>query len=118
MNKFKCMEFDDDNKRINILIGSEGYINYNDIARVSLLNEDAKYKGKGQPFVHQVLGGTTFYTLFGEPSFYVGLKIVLKDETIKAAYISNRATRINTDIYKEDVKEGNLIKNKIEKRIS
>ena len=117
-NKFKCIEFDDDNNRINILIGDKGFVNYKDIEKVSLLNEDAKFRGKTQPFVHQVLGGTTFYTIFGEPSFYVGLKIVLKDHTIKAAYISDRTTRLNTDIYKEDVKEGNLIKRKIEKRIS
>ena len=117
-NKFKCIEFDDDYNRINILIGDKGFVNYKDIEKVSLLNEDAKFRGKTQPFVHQVLGGTTFYTIFGEPSFYVGLKIVLKDHIIKAAYISDRTTRFNTDIYKEDVKEGNLIKRKIEKRIS
>ena len=35
-NKFKCIEFDDDNNRINILIGDKGFVNYKDIEKVSL----------------------------------------------------------------------------------
>ena len=41
---------------------------------------------------------------------YVGLKIVLKDKSVKAAYISDRVTGINTDIYREDVEEAEKIK--------
>lgn len=53
-----------------------------------------------------------------EPQFYVGLKIILKDETIKAVFISNRKTIFNTDIYNEDKKEAEEIKKMLDKRIS
>ena len=53
-----------------------------------------------------------------EPQFYVGIKILLKDETIKAVYISNRKTIFNTDIYNEDEKEAKKIKQMIDKRIT
>ncbi len=44
--KFNCVDFDDDNKRINILNGDKGYVNYKDIAKTTILNEKAKYHGK------------------------------------------------------------------------
>lgn len=37
--KFNCVDFDDDNKRINILNGDKGYVNYKDIAKTTILNE-------------------------------------------------------------------------------
>ena len=117
-NKFKCIEFDDENKQLRIVIGTEGTVSYSEIEKVSVLNEDAKFRGKSVPFSHQVLGGTTFYTFFGGPGMYVGLKIVLKDKSVKAAYISDRVTGINTDIYREDVEEAQKIKKMIDKRIS
>ncbi|WP_462246699.1 hypothetical protein [Faecalitalea cylindroides] len=116
--KFNCVEFDDDKKQLEILNGTSVTINYDDIAKVSILNEEAKFRGKSKPFSHQVLGGTTFYTIFGEPRFYVGLKIVLKDKSEYAAYISDRITGLNTDIYHEDVKEAETIKQMIDKRIT
>ena len=117
-NKFKCIEFDDENKQLRIVIGTQGTVSYSEIEKVSVLNEDAKFRGKSVPFSHQVLGGTTFYTFFGGPGMYVGLKIVLKDKYVKAAYISDRVTGINTDIYREDVEEAEKIKKMIDKRIS
>lgn len=116
-NRFKCIEFDDENKQLKVLIGTEGIIKYDDIAKVSILNEDAKFKGKTEPFAHQVLGGTTFYTFFGGPGLCVGLKIVLKDKSVRAAYISERVTGVNTDIYREDVAEAEKIKSLINRRI-
>lgn len=92
---FKCLEFDDENKRLNILIGNVDFIDYDKIAKVSVLNEDANFRGKSVPFSHQVLGGT-----------------------INAAYISDRKTGMNTDIYLEDVKEAEHIKKMINKRIT
>lgn len=50
-----------------------------------------------------------------EATFYVGLKITLKDGTIKAAYISDRKTGFNIDIYHKDEEEANTIKKIIEK---
>lgn len=115
---FKCIKFDDENKRLNILIGNVDFIDYDKIAKVSVLNEDANFRGKSAPFSHQVLGGTTFLSGALEPSFYVGLKISLEDGTINAAYISDRKTGMNTDIYLEDVKEAEHIKQMINKRIT
>ena len=51
-----------------------------------------------------------------EATFYLGLKITLKDGTIKAAYISDRKTGFNIDIYHKDEKEANAIKKIIEKK--
>lgn len=116
--KFNCVEFDDENKRLNILIGDEGIIRYKDIQKVSILNQQASFKGEAKPFTHQVLNGTAFLCGIMEPQFYVGIKILLKDETIKAVYISNRKTIFNTDIYNEDEKEAKKIKQMIDKRIT
>lgn len=51
-----------------------------------------------------------------EATFYVGLKVTLKDRTIKAAYISDRKTGFNIDIYCEYEEETNTIKKIIENR--
>lgn len=51
-----------------------------------------------------------------EATFYVGLKVTLKDGTIKAAYISDRKTGFNIDIYHKDEEEANAIKKIIKKR--
>lgn len=116
--KFNCVDFDDDNKRINILIGDKGFVDYKDIIKVSVLNEEAKFRGKSKPFAHQVLGGTTFLSGALEPRFYVGLKIVLKDESVKAIYVSDIKTGFNTDIYKKDKETANRIKKILDKRIT
>ena len=115
--QFKCLEFDDLNQQLKIKIGTNETIKYNEIDKVSILNEEAKFRGKTKPFSHQVLGGTTFYTLLGEPSLYVGLKIVLKDQSICAAYVSDCKTRVNTDIYREDRQEAEKIKKAINRRM-
>lgn len=51
-----------------------------------------------------------------EATFYVGLKIPLKDGTIKAAYISDRKTGFNIDIYHKDEEEAYTIKKIIKKK--
>lgn len=112
----QCVQFDDEKKVLTIMETKEE-ISYDTIEKVTVLNEEAKFKGTSEPFTHQVLGGTTFYSMLGEPSLYVGLKIALKDGTSKAAYISNRKTGINTDIYQEDHKEAEAIKSKIDQVI-
>lgn len=47
---FKCIDFDDDNKRCNILIGDKGSINYSDISKIDVLNQKASFKGEPKPF--------------------------------------------------------------------
>ena len=115
--KFKCVKFDDEKKRITILLGNQSYINYEDIKKVSILNQQASFKDEKKPFTHQIMYGTAVLCGIMEPQFYVGLKFELKDGSIKAAYISNRKTIFNTDIYSEDMQEAEKIKSMIEKRI-
>lgn len=43
--KFNCVEFDDENKRLNILIGDEGIIHYKDIQNVAFVIEK-EFKSK------------------------------------------------------------------------
>lgn len=47
---FKCIDFDDDNKRFDILIGDKGSINYFDISKIDVLNQQAFFKGELKPF--------------------------------------------------------------------
>lgn len=49
---FKCIEFDDDNKRFNILIGDKGSINYFDISKIDVLNQQESFKGEPKLFTH------------------------------------------------------------------
>ena len=49
---FKCIDFDDDNKRFNILIGDKGSINYFDKSKIDVLNQQAFFKGEPKLFTH------------------------------------------------------------------
>lgn len=49
---FKCIDFDDDNKRFNILIGDKGSINYFDISKIDVLNQQASFKVEPKLFTH------------------------------------------------------------------
>ena len=46
---FKCIDFDDDNKRFNILIGDKGSINYFDISKIDVLNQQESFKVEPKP---------------------------------------------------------------------
>ena len=89
------VKFDDSCKQFEIVTGTQGKYSYDDVARVSVLNEKAKYKGKGIPLPSG---------LFQNPYLYVGVKIVLKDETVLAIYVSKEKTMVNTDQYIQDRK--------------
>ena len=41
--EFQSVVFDDENKKLSILIGSSGEVAYTDIEKVSVANEDAKF---------------------------------------------------------------------------
>ena len=100
--EYKCVQFDFDANTMELLNGTVGIYNLDDIDKCSVMNEEAKFKGKSKPFSHQVLGGTTFFTTLGEPRIYVGLKITLKNGDILAIYTSENPTGINTDQYHKD----------------
>ena len=50
MNLNDYVKFDDSRKQFEIVTGTQGKYSYDDVIRVSVLNEKAKYKGKGIPF--------------------------------------------------------------------
>ena len=55
---------------------------YEEIQKCSIQNEDANFKGKTKPFTHTILGGATFMAGAVEPMMYVGIKVVLKDNSV------------------------------------
>lgn len=118
LKQFQSVRFDDDNKKLDILMGTIGEISYEAIEKAAVLNEEASFHGKSIPFSHQVLGGTTFLSGALEPRFYVGIKITLKDGSIRAIYISKIKTGFNTDLYHKDTQEAKEIQKMIQKRIS
>lgn len=78
-----------------------------------IINEKAKYKGKDVPFTTVLPGGPLPSGLLQNPYLYVGVKIVLRDETVLAIYVSKEKTMVNTDQYIQDRK----IAKKIEEMI-
>lgn len=98
------VKFDDSRKQFEIITGTQGKYSYDDVTRVSVLNEKAKYKGKEVPFTAVLPGGPLPSGLLQDPYLYVGVKIVLKDETVLAIYVSKEKTMVNTDQYIQDRK--------------
>lgn len=115
--KYDSIEFNKSDKTFTILNGSTGTYSYTEIVKCSVLNEDSKFRGKTAPFEHQVLGGTAFLSMLGEPSLYVGLKLTMRDNTVLGVYISKEKTFVNSDVYNKDREEAETIKLFIEKII-
>lgn len=115
--KYDSIEFNKSDKTFTILDGSTGTYSYTEIVKCSVLNEDSKFRGKTEPFEHQVLGGTAFLSILGEPSLYVGLKLTMRDHTVLGVYISKEKTFVNSDVYNKDREEAETIKVFIEKII-
>ena len=65
---FRSVVFDQ--KSFEIKDGTTGMYQISDVKKVSVLNEETKFKGKTDPFLHQVLGGVTFLTI-GDNKCYV-----------------------------------------------
>lgn len=110
MNLNDYVKFDDSRKQFEIITGTQGKYSYDDVTRVSVLNEKAKYKGKDVPFTAVLPGGALPSGLLQDPYLYVG---VIKDETVLAIYVSKEKTMVNTDQYIQDRK----IAKKIEEMI-
>ena len=51
------------------------------------------------------------------PYLFVGVKVVLKDETVLAIYVSKEKALLNSDMYLSDLKEAKSILLKIQERI-
>ena len=114
---FESVIFNDNDRVFTILNGTKGTYSYTEIKKCSVLNEDSKFYGKTEPFLHQVLGGTTFVTMLGEPTVYGGLKLTMSDERSLAIYVSKVKTVTNSDKYMEDHKAAEEIKSLIDKII-
>ncbi|GJM59319.1 hypothetical protein [uncultured Dubosiella sp.] len=106
---FDSVTFDLLNKTFEILDGSIGVYRYEDIKRFAILNENARYRGKQTPFTALLPGSGLPAGIFSYPYMYVGIKVVLKDETILGIYVSKEKTMLNTDQYIHDRKIANEI---------
>ncbi|MGM9913143.1 hypothetical protein [Floccifex sp.] len=114
---FDSIIFNLENDSFEILDGTLGTYKISDIKKCSVLNEEAKFRGKTEPFLHQVLGGVSFFA-FGENLMYVGLKLVTKDNNKLAVYISKKPVSFNTDTFLRDKKEAETIKKIFDKVIN
>lgn len=91
---------------------------YSDVVRVSVLNEKAKYKEKGIPFTAILPSGPLPSGILQDPYLFVGVKVVLKDETILAIYVSKEKTMVNTNQYIKDRKVAEMIKEVMKKKLN
>lgn len=105
MNIDEYIRFDDINKQFII---PSGTYSYSDVVRVSVLNEKAK--GKGIPFTAILPSGPLPSGILQDPYLFVGVKVVLKDGTILAIYVSKEKTMVNTNQYIQDRKVAEKIK--------
>ena len=104
MDLNEYVKFDDSCKQFEIVTGTQGKYSYDDVTLVSVLYENAKYKGKGIRFTAVLPGGPLPSGLLQNPYLYVGVKIVLKNDTVLAIYVSKEKTMVNTDQYIQDSK--------------
>lgn len=107
LNIDKYIRFDDLNKQFTI--PSDTY-SYSDVVHFCVLNEKAKYKGKGVPFTAILPSGPLPFGILQNPYLFVGVKVVLKDETILALYVSKEKTMVNTNQYIKDRMDAEKIK--------
>lgn len=115
---FQAVGFDTDLKQMTIYQGTQGSYDYRTIKKCTIENEEAAFRGKSQPFDHRILGGTTFMSMLGEPSLYVGLRLEMSDGQILGIYVSDRKTYVNTDLYREDHQQAEKINHFIQRIIS
>ena len=91
-----CVKFHDEENRLEIIGGASCL--YDEIQKWSIQNEDANFKGKTKPFTHTILGGATFMAGAVEPMMYVGIKVVLKDNSVLPIYAVSAPAAILTDL--------------------
>ena len=113
MNIDEYIRFDDINKQFTI---PSGTYSYSDVVRVSVLNEKAK--GKGIPFTAILPSGPLPSGILQNPYLFVGVKVVLKDETILAIYVSKEKTMVNMNQYIKDRKVAEKIKEVMKKKLN
>lgn len=112
---FKHVKFDTETKKFNITKGNVGEYSYPEIMKASVVNEDANYTGKTDPFTHLVLADTLQPATLLPRSVYVGVKVVMKDGRKIYCYVSEEAHQINSLPFYDDVKEAKAIKEFVDK---
>lgn len=105
MNIDEYIRFDDINKQFTI---PSGTYSYSDVVRVSVLNEKAK--GKGIPFTAILPSGPLPFGILQDPYLFVGVKVVLKDETFLAIYVSKEKMMVDTNQYIKNRMDAEKIK--------
>ena len=74
-------------------------------------------KERKKPFTHTFIDRKIQSRILFEPTFYIGLKIILKDKTELAIYTSKEKTFSGTDQYRIDHAKAEEIKKFIDKII-
>lgn len=115
--EFDEVIFDFTNKVMTIVNGSIGEYGFSQIKSSNIEYEKAKYHGKKEPFYVTVRPTRLPLGMLSETSFYVGLKVVLKNEKVLAIYVSKKKTRNNTDQHIKDTKKAKQIQKILNKII-
>lgn len=98
-----------ENKTFTILKGNVGTYSYKEIKKCSIAGEHAAFKGKRKPFTQTVLITTVFNSVFADKKFYLGLMVLMKDNTKLHIYMSEKACVKNTERYFKDLKQAKEI---------
>lgn len=109
IKRFDDISFNTNDKTMTIDNGTQGTYDYRKVKRALVLNEKAKFKGSKPPFTQLLPHGPGIPAILTDPYVYVGVKIILEDETILCVYTSKDKTQTGTDQYIEDRKRAKLI---------
>lgn len=102
IKQFDGVSFNTTEKTFTIENGTHGTFDYRTVKRALVLNEKAKFKGSQPPFTQLLPHGPGIPAILTDPYVYVGVKVVLDDETILGIYTSKQKTQIGTDQYISD----------------
>lgn len=92
--------FDDRSKIFEILNGSIGKYDYNDVLKSQVVYENARHKGKYPMFSQRMLISTFNSLLVDIKKVYIGVEIKLKDQNIYV-YICDKPLQQHTLEFKD-----------------
>lgn len=110
IREFRNCRFNLDTKELTIENGSCGTYLYTNIRKCDVLNEEARFKGKTEPFLHQVLATTLQTGSMHISQVYVGLKLVLKNGEKLYIYVTDKPTQPNSLQFYDDRRKAEEIK--------
>ncbi|MEJ8737736.1 hypothetical protein WKT02_09790 [Erysipelotrichaceae bacterium HCN-30851] len=111
---YSSVKIDFGKRTFQILDGTEGIFSLNDIERCVVLNEKASKKGKQESFLALMPEKGLPTGILSTPYLFVGIRIIMKDGTKLAIYISKNKTQVGTEQYKKDREEAKKIVNILE----